>query len=311
TAFCASSRERTSPANRAASTPSAATCSASVSSRTISCPRAPASRPASGGPSTPPGPWPASTHSASSRAARRNLRFTSAAPGSAWASRPRTGGHQRRSANPTWVSNMLTPGGPAVSASVSDSSNVSRPRSRSRTPWQWWSTSGSDSRYSSTAPAPFPENDRPIFLRCCYGPYPRSATPIGASNVEHFPEPVVPGQDLDARARARLGARGSSESRRLAGLGIVAVALTWVDISGITRTKTVPVERLQDAAAWGVGMSPVFDAYLLDDTIVSGRHAGGPVGDLRLHPDLDRLVPLAALPGWAHAPAFRYAQDGT
>lgn len=129
--------------------------------------------------------------------------------------------------------------------------------------------------------------------------------------MEHFPEPVVPGQDLDARARARLGARGSSESRRLAGLGIVAVALTWVDISGITRTKTVPVERLQDAAAWGVGMSPVFDAYLLDDTIVSGRHAGGPVGDLRLHPDLDRLVPLAALPGWAHAPAFRYAQDGT
>lgn len=129
--------------------------------------------------------------------------------------------------------------------------------------------------------------------------------------MEHFPEPVVPGQDLDARARARLGARGSSESRRLAGLGIVAVALTWVDISGITRTKTVPVERLQDAAAWGVGMSPVFDAYLLDDTIVSGRHAGGPAGDLRLHPDLDRLVPLAALPGWAHAPAFRYAQDGT
>ncbi|TDC97116.1 glutamine synthetase [Actinomadura sp. 7K507] len=92
---------------------------------------------------------------------------------------------------------------------------------------------------------------------------------------------------------------------------MVAVALTWVDISGITRTKTVPVERLEHAAKWGVGMSPVFDVFLLDDSIVSGRHIGGPVGDLRLHPDLDRLVPLAALPGWAHAPAFRYAQDGT
>nr|WP_241755793.1 glutamine synthetase family protein [Actinomadura sp. RB99] len=57
-------------------------------------------------------------------------------------------------------------------------------------------------------------------------------------------------------------------------------------------------------------MSPVFDVFLLDDSIVSGRYAGGPVGDLRLHPDLDRLVPLAALPGWAHAPADRYAQDG-
>src|SRR5690606_39405364 len=133
------------------------------------------------------------------------------------------------------------------------------------------STSGSDSRSSSTAPAPCPDNARPIFVRGCSGPYPRSATPIGASNVEHFPEPVVPGQDLDARARARLGARGSSESRRLAGLGVVAGALPWVDIRGITRTKTLPVERLQAAAARGVGMSPVFDAYLLDETIASGR----------------------------------------
>jgi glutamine synthetase len=116
---------------------------------------------------------------------------------------------------------------------------------------------------------------------------------------------------LDARERARLGVRAAETARRLSGQGVVAVALTWVDVSGITRTKTVPVERLEHAAAWGVGMSPVFDVFLLDDSIVSGRHIGGPVGDLRLHPDLDRLVPLAALPGWAHAPAFRYAQDGT
>ncbi|MGI5208809.1 hypothetical protein ACQEU6_45490 [Spirillospora sp. CA-108201] len=116
---------------------------------------------------------------------------------------------------------------------------------------------------------------------------------------------------LDGRERARLGARAAEAARRLAGEGIAAVALTWVDVSGITRTKTVPVERLEHAAAWGVGMSPVFDVFLLDDSIVSGRHIGGPTGDLRLHPDLDRLVPLAALPGWAHAPALRYAQDGS
>ncbi|WP_211258857.1 glutamine synthetase family protein [Spirillospora albida] len=116
---------------------------------------------------------------------------------------------------------------------------------------------------------------------------------------------------LDGRARAALGARAAEAARRLAGQGIEAVALTWVDVGGITRTKTVPIGRLEHAAAWGVGMSPVFDAYLVDDSIAPGRHVGGPVGDLRLHPDLDRLVPLAALPGWAHAPAFRYAQDGT
>ncbi|MDL4821160.1 glutamine synthetase family protein [Actinomadura opuntiae] len=115
---------------------------------------------------------------------------------------------------------------------------------------------------------------------------------------------------LDGPERARLGARAAEAARRLAGEEVAAVALTWVDVSGVTRTKTVPVSRLEHAATWGVGMSPVFDVFLLDDSIVSGRHAGGPVGDLRLHPDLDRLVPLAALPGWAHAPANRYAQDG-
>lgn len=115
---------------------------------------------------------------------------------------------------------------------------------------------------------------------------------------------------LDGNERARLGARAAEAARRLAGQGVVAVALTWVDVSGITRTKTVPVGRLEHVAAWGAGMSPVFDVYLLDDSIVSGRYIGGPTGDLRLHPDLDRLVPMAALPGWAHAPAARYAQDG-
>jgi glutamine synthetase len=143
-----------------------------------------------------------------------------------------------------------------------------------------------------------------------------AATRPGASTVEPTSHPAPRGrgagaQALDGHERARLGARAAEAGRRLAGEGIVAVALTWVDVSGITRTKTVPVERLEHAAAWGVGMSPVFDVFLLDDSIVSGRHIGGPSGDLRLHPDLDRLVPLAALPGWAQAPALRYAQDGS
>ncbi|WP_217919855.1 glutamine synthetase family protein [Actinomadura sp. BRA 177] len=116
---------------------------------------------------------------------------------------------------------------------------------------------------------------------------------------------------LGGRERTRRAARAAVAARRLAGEGLVGVALTWVDVSGITRTKTVPVERLEHAAAWGVGMSPVFDVFLLDDSIVSGNHIGGPVGDLRLHPVLERLVPMAALPGWAHAPAHRYAQDGS
>ncbi|MFA1544272.1 glutamine synthetase [Actinomadura monticuli] len=134
--------------------------------------------------------------------------------------------------------------------------------------------------------------------------------------MEQTPETAAGGTGLEAyalggRERTRLGGRAAEAARRLAGEGVVAVALTWVDVSGITRAKTVPVERLELAAAWGVGMSPVFDVFLLDDSIVSGRYIGGPAGDLRLHPVLERLVPMAALPGWAHAPALRYAQDGT
>jgi glutamine synthetase len=97
----------------------------------------------------------------------------------------------------------------------------------------------------------------------------------------------------------------------LAGRGVVGVAATWVDNSGVTRVKAVPLAKLETAARWGIGASPVFDAFLPDDVIVAGRVAGGPVGDLRLHPDLSRLTVLAAQPGWAWAPAVRYQQDGT
>jgi glutamine synthetase len=88
------------------------------------------------------------------------------------------------------------------------------------------------------------------------------------------------------------------------------VALTFVDNAGVTRVKTVPAARLEHAAAWGVGMSPVFDVFLLDDSITTSRHVGGPVGDLRLFPDLERLTGLAAQPGWAWAPVDRRTQEG-
>ncbi|NGO78621.1 glutamine synthetase [Streptomyces sp. YC504] len=92
--------------------------------------------------------------------------------------------------------------------------------------------------------------------------------------------------------------------------GVHAVALTWVDVAGITRVKTVPLSRFHRAAERGVGMSPVFDVYLVDDSVTTSRHIGGPDGDLRLRPDPDRLTVLAGQPGWAWAPVDRYHQDG-
>ena len=88
---------------------------------------------------------------------------------------------------------------------------------------------------------------------------------------------------------------------------IDAVALTFVDNAGIARVKTVPLSGLAHAAAWGVGMSPVFDAFLVNDSVAP---AGTPDGDLRLLPDVDRLTMLAAQPGWAWAPVDRYTQEG-
>jgi len=99
-------------------------------------------------------------------------------------------------------------------------------------------------------------------------------------------------------------------AERLSAAGVVAVALTWVDNAGVTRVKTVPVGRLAHAAAWGIGASPVFDVFLLDDSTTTSRYIGGPAGDLRLHPDLDRVSLLAAQPGWAWAPVDRFTQDG-
>jgi len=89
-----------------------------------------------------------------------------------------------------------------------------------------------------------------------------------------------------------------------------AVALTWVDNAGVTRVKTVPIGRLEAVAEWGVGMSPAFDVFGGDDSITTSTHVGGPVGDLRGIPDLDRLTVLHPMPRWAWAPVDRRTQEG-
>jgi glutamine synthetase len=88
------------------------------------------------------------------------------------------------------------------------------------------------------------------------------------------------------------------------------VATTFVDNAGITRVKSVPLQRLPELAAWGAGASTSFDFFRFDDWLAAPPDGTAPVGDLRVIPDLRRLVPLAAQPGWAWAPGDRYRQDG-
>lgn len=119
-----------------------------------------------------------------------------------------------------------------------------------------------------------------------------------------------------ARARGRSTARGGVEdaaaeaTRRLAAAGVEAVALAMVDNAGVTLVKTVPLRRFEDAVRFGIGLSPVFSVFLVDDQITSSPHIGGPTGDTRLMPDPAGTVPLAASPGWALAPVDQLDQEG-
>jgi glutamine synthetase len=73
----------------------------------------------------------------------------------------------------------------------------------------------------------------------------------------------------------------------------------------------VPLEALARAARFGVGFSPVIDAFTSDGGIDPASPLDRPDGDLRMVPDLDRLVVLRDPAGWAWAPGDRFTQDGT
>ena len=128
-------------------------------------------------------------------------------------------------------------------------------------------------------------------------------TPYDAS-VEHVAD--IDQTERDSRAVAAATLLGPLSER-----GVVGVATTFVDNSGVARVKAVPLDRLPHLAAWGVGSSISFDRFRFDDWIAGAGEGREAVGDLRVMPDVRRVVPLGAQPGWAWAPADRYRQDGT
>ncbi len=128
-------------------------------------------------------------------------------------------------------------------------------------------------------------------------------TPYDAS-VDHV-------ADLDQSERDARAAAASTLVWPLTERGVVGVAATFVDNSGVARVKAVPIARLPHLAAWGVGSSVSFDRFRFDDWIAGAGEGREAVGDLRVMPDVYRVVPLGVQPGWAWAPADRYAQDGS
>src|SRR5438067_13021932 len=109
---------------------------------------------------------------------------------------------------------------------------------------------------------------------------------------------------------ARRADRARELTESLSARGVRLVAFSQVDNAGVTRVKSVPVSLLERAVRYGVGMSPVFEVFLVDDTITSSEEVGGPVGDLRLMPDPWAVRTLAAQPGWAWAPVDKHTQEG-
>jgi glutamine synthetase len=115
---------------------------------------------------------------------------------------------------------------------------------------------------------------------------------------------------VDIGERQARAAQAEQHVRALVERDVGMVATTFVDNAGITRVKSVPLRRLPELAAWGVGASTSFDYFRFDDWLAAPPDGTAPVGDLRIIPDLRRLVPLAAQSGWAWTPGDRYQQDG-
>lgn len=84
---------------------------------------------------------------------------------------------------------------------------------------------------------------------------------------------------------------------------------TMVDNAGLTRAKSVPGYRIAAAARDGIGLSPVFAVFCSDDHITETDRYGGPVGDMRVRPDLDAAALIDPAAGLAWAPLDQYDQD--
>lgn len=115
---------------------------------------------------------------------------------------------------------------------------------------------------------------------------------------------------MDAAERESRSQAAAALVDGLAERGVVGVATTFVDNSGITRVKAFPLAKLAQVAGWGVGISTSFDRFRADDWIAGSGAGEEPVGDLRILPDVRRVVPLAGQPGWAWTPGERYQQSG-
>ncbi len=91
--------------------------------------------------------------------------------------------------------------------------------------------------------------------------------------------------------------------------GVATLIGTVVNPAGLTHAKTVPLRRMGAFAEPGLGASPVWHVFAIDQAGIVFGDAIGPVGDQRVRIDLGALRILGD--GLAWAPAAFYNQDGS
>jgi glutamine synthetase len=90
--------------------------------------------------------------------------------------------------------------------------------------------------------------------------------------------------------------------------GVATLIGTVVNPAGLTHAKTVPLRRMGAFADPGLGASPVWHAFTIDQSGIALSEAIGVVGDQRIRIDLGALRILGD--GLAWAPGSFYGQDG-
>jgi glutamine synthetase len=94
--------------------------------------------------------------------------------------------------------------------------------------------------------------------------------------------------------------------------GVRGLTIAFSDMNGITRSRTVPFAKLEDAVERGVGITSLFPVFTSTDGITFGYEPlSTPSGDLRLCATHDRVRRLAGQPAFAWTPGRQFEQDGT
>jgi glutamine synthetase len=94
--------------------------------------------------------------------------------------------------------------------------------------------------------------------------------------------------------------------------GVRGLTIAFSDNNGITRSRTVPFGKLDEAVERGVGITSLFPVFTSTDGITFAHEPlSTPSGDLRLCATADRVRQLAGQPAFAWTPGRLFEQDGT